>query len=292
MAPARLALLETPLFSHQGRPMTTSLQSLIEPLVTLCREAGGAIEAVGEHDLETQRKADDSPVTAADLAAHRVLVQGLPSIGKRDWPILSEESASIAWHERRRWSTYWLIDPLDGTKEFIRGSDEYTVNVALIDRNRAVLGVIEKPGSGEVWVGEPDSGAWYQSCAGGAWKVLQVQPSEPLRLVVSRFHRGKSTRRLIESLTDVEVEELGSSLKCCRIAEGRADLYPRFGPTSEWDTAAAQAILEGAGGHLLDCESWTPLRYNTKDSLLNPSFAACASLKGVWRDFWQEAETP
>lgn len=269
--------------------MTTSLQSLIAPLVALCREAGAAIEAIGEHALETRHKADDSPVTAADLAAHRVLVRGLPSIGDHTWPILSEESASISWSERRHWSTYWLIDPLDGTKEYIRGSDQYTVNVALIDRNRAVLGVILKPGSGEVWAGLPDSGAWYQARVDGTWQVLHVRPASPLRLVVSRFHRGESTRRLIESLGDIEVEELGSSLKCCRVAEGRADLYPRFGPTSEWDTAAAQAILEGAGGHLVDCESWEPLRYNKTDSLLNPAFVACASLEGRWREFWRSA---
>lgn len=273
--------------THEGRLMTTSLQSLIDPLVDVCREAGAAIQAVGQHALNTRQKADDSPVTAADLAAHRVLESGLRSIGGLELPILSEESASIAWEDRRHWSTYWLVDPLDGTKEFIRGSDQYTVNVALIDRNRAVLGIIEKPGSGEVWVGRPGSGAWYQASAGAPWQDLQVRSASPLRLVVSRFHRGKRTRGLIESLGDVEVEELGSSLKCCRIAEGGADLYPRFGPTSEWDTAAAQAIVEGAGGHVVDCESWTPLRYNTKDSLLNPSFVACAALQGPWREFWR-----
>lgn len=266
--------------------MTTSLHSLIAPLVALSREAGAAIEAIGRDAIDTQRKADDSPVTAADLAAHQIIVQGLPSIGSRDWPILSEESASIPWSERRNWSTYWLVDPLDGTKEFIRGSDQYTVNIALIDQNQPVLGVVEKPRTGEVWIGEPARGAWYQSGFDGPWQALQVRDSLPLRLVVSRFHRGASTRRLIESLPDVEVEELGSSLKCCRVAEGLADLYPRFGPTSEWDTAAAQAVVEGAGGHLVDCEAWEPLRYNTHESLLNPAFVACASLDGSWRHFW------
>ncbi|OHZ04562.1 3'(2'),5'-bisphosphate nucleotidase CysQ [Salinicola sp. MIT1003] len=266
--------------------MTTSLHSLIAPLVALSRKAGEAIEAIGRDAFDTQRKADDSPVTAADLAAHQVIVRELPSIGCRDWPILSEESASIPWSERRNWSTYWLVDPLDGTKEFIRGSDQYTVNIALVDQNRPVLGVVEKPRTGEVWIGEPTRGAWYQADFDEPWQALQVRDSLPLRLVVSRFHRGASTRRLIESLPDVEVEELGSSLKCCRVAEGLADLYPRFGPTSEWDTAAAQAVVEGAGGHLVDCEAWKPLRYNTQDSLLNPAFVACASLDGAWRPFW------
>ncbi|MAM58893.1 MAG: 3'(2'),5'-bisphosphate nucleotidase [Salinicola sp.] len=268
--------------------MNLPLQSLIAPLVALSREAGAAIEAVGHGALDTQQKADDSPVTAADLAAHQVLVEGLSSMGSRDWPVLSEESASIPWSERRQWSTYWLVDPLDGTKEFIRGSDQYTVNVALIDRNLPVLGVVEKPRTGEVWVGQPARGAWYQSRDGGVWEALKVRSHAPLRVVVSRFHRGATTRRLLESLGNVEVEELGSSLKCCRVAEGLADLYPRFGPTSEWDTAAAQAVLEGAGGHLVDCESWKALRYNTGDSLLNPAFVACASLSGAWRDAWTD----
>jgi len=281
------------IFLAKSRLMTISLQPLIAPMIApviapvveLSRKAGMAIEAIGKGAANTRYKTDDSPVTSADMAAHRVIVQGLSSIGNRDWPILSEESAAISWSERREWVTYWLIDPLDGTKEFIRGSDQYTVNIALISDHRPVLGVIEKPRTGEVWVGEPGRGAWYHS-GQGAWQPLAVRPSTPLRLVVSRFHRGDSTRRLLESLPGVEVEELGSSLKCCRVAEGRADLYPRFGPTSEWDTAAAQAILEAAGGHLVDCESWKPLQYNTGDGLLNPAFVACASLNGIWRDFW------
>ncbi|WP_110647621.1 3'(2'),5'-bisphosphate nucleotidase CysQ [Salinicola peritrichatus] len=267
--------------------MTVAMETLLTDLVALCREAGEAIIEVSAGRLDTRQKSDDSPVTAADLAAHHVLMKGLPDIGDAQWPILSEESAAIPWSQRRSWSTYWLVDPLDGTKEFIRGSDQYTVNVALIDRQLPVLGVIEKPRSGEVWVGQPGRGAWYQASAGAPWQALAVSQSDPLRLVVSRFHRGPRTQRLIDALPGAQVEQLGSSLKCCRIAEGRADLYPRFGPTSEWDTAAAQAIVEGAGGALVDIHHWQPLRYNTREELLNPPFVACASLNGSWRQAWE-----
>lgn len=266
--------------------MTMSLDTLIDPLVSLARKTGEAIEAVSRNALDTRQKADDSPVTAADLAAHRILANGLPGIGDGDWPILSEESASIPWSERQGWTVYWLVDPMDGTKEFLRGSDQYTVNIALIRDRRPILGVIEKPRSGEVWVGWPGRGAWYQHSPSADWQRLRVRESRPLRITVSRFHRGERTRHLIESLPHVEVEELGSSLKCCRVAEGRADLYPRFGPTSEWDTGAAQAIVEGAGGMMVDSETWQPLTYNRHDSLLNPPFVACASLDGAWRQYW------
>ncbi|WP_251978025.1 3'(2'),5'-bisphosphate nucleotidase CysQ [Salinicola avicenniae] len=262
--------------------MTPSWEALVAPLVALCREAGDAIEAARRGGVETRWKADESPVTAADLAAHRVLIQGLPALGEA-WPILSEESAAIPWETRHRWTTYWLVDPLDGTKEFLRGSDEYTVNVALVHRQRSILGVIVKAATAEVWVGEPERGAWYQASAGADWRALRVRAATPPRLVVSRFHRGRHTQALIEALDGASVEPLGSSLKCCRIAAGEADLYPRFGPTSEWDTAAAQAVLEGAGGSLVDMRTWRPLRYNTRETLLNPPFVACASLSAEWR---------
>lgn len=267
--------------------MTASIGTLLTELAALCRKAGEAIMAVHEGQLETRQKLDDSPVTAADLAAHHVLMRGLPNIGEAEWPILSEESASIPWPQRQAWSTYWLVDPLDGTKEFIRGSDQYTVNVALVDRHMPVLGVIEKPRSGEIWAGWPGHGAWYQASVDAPWQTLSVAQTDPPRLVVSRFHRGARTQRLIDALPGAQVEQLGSSLKCCRVAEGRADLYPRFGPTSEWDTAAAQAIVEGAGGALVDIHRWQPLRYNTREDLLNPAFVACASLNGRWRQAWE-----
>ncbi|GHB09787.1 3'(2'),5'-bisphosphate nucleotidase CysQ [Salinicola rhizosphaerae] len=271
--------------------MSFSLDSLCEPLTILARDAGDEIESISRQALETRQKSDDSPVTAADLAAHRCLVEGLPGIGKAEWPVLSEESASVPWAIRSGWETYWLVDPLDGTKEFLRGSDQYTVNIALIHRHRAVVGVIGKPRTGEIWYGQSGLGSWYQRGPQTPWQRLQVADRRPPRLVVSRFHRGEKTRQLIAAIPDVEVEELGSSLKCCRIAEGLADLYPRFGPTCEWDTAAAQAIVEGAGGALVRGDDWKPLEYNRGESLLNPPFVACASLDGAWRAGWDALDS-
>ncbi|MCE3025582.1 3'(2'),5'-bisphosphate nucleotidase CysQ [Salinicola sp. DM10] len=269
--------------------MSASLYPSFDALASLCRRAGEAILSVAAGGLETRFKSDASPVTDADLAAHQVLMAALPTLGDARLPVLSEEAAATPWETRRRWSRYWLIDPLDGTKEFIRGSDEYSVNVALIRDQRPVLGVIAKPGSGEVWAGGAESGAWYQPAAGAAWIRLGVESCTPPRVMVSRHHCDAHTRAFIARLPGARVEALGSSLKCCRIAAGEADLYPRFGPTSEWDTAAAQAILEGAGGALVDPRDWQPLRYNTKASLLNPDFVACADPQGDWRAAWQAA---
>ncbi|WP_110665065.1 3'(2'),5'-bisphosphate nucleotidase CysQ [Salinicola halophilus] len=260
-------------------------------IVALCRQAGAAIEEIARSQMATQLKADDSPVTAADIAAHTCLAEGLARLGGQSWPVLSEESASVPWLTRSQWSTYWLIDPLDGTKEYIRGSDEYSVNVALIHRHRPVLGVVEKPRSQEVWLGRPDEGAWYQAAPDAGWAPIRVAAEQPTRVVVSRFHRGARTQHLIDAIPGARVMTLGSSLKCCLIADGRADLYPRFGPTSEWDTAAAQAVLEGAGGALVDSHDWAPLRYNAKASLLNPGFVACARLDGAWREAWKASRT-
>ncbi|WP_223160999.1 3'(2'),5'-bisphosphate nucleotidase CysQ [Salinicola aestuarinus] len=271
---------------HQDEVIAASLGSLSSAVVALCRQAGDAIEEVAHSQLRTQIKDDDSPVTTADFAAHSCLVEGLTRLGVPGWPVLSEESASVPWQTRRQWSTYWLIDPLDGTKEYLRGSDEYSVNVALIHDHRPILGVVEKPRTREVWLGRPSEGAWHQAAPGANWSPLSVAPAEPPRVVVSRFHRGAKAQRLIDAIPGVRVTTLGSSLKCCLIAGGRADLYPRFGPTSEWDTAAAQAVLEGAGGSLVETHDWSPLRYNTKASLLNPGFVACASLEGAWRKAW------
>lgn len=274
--------------NNSSVPLSTALNPLVPKLTALCRQAGEAIEATRRAGARTRYKEDDSPVTQADLAAHEILSKGLARIGEASWQVLSEESPSIPWQERYAWSTYWLVDPLDGTKEYLRGSDEYSVNVSLIHDHRSVLGVVEKPRTGEVWVGIPGRGAWYQSTPEEEWRCIQVAPSHPPRFVISRFHRGDRTQRLIDATPGARVETLGSSLKCCLIADGRADVYPRFGPTSEWDTAAAQAVLEGAGGALVDIERWAPLRYNTREGLLNPAFVACASLDGSWRTDWPE----
>jgi 3'(2'), 5'-bisphosphate nucleotidase len=226
--------------------------------------------------LDISRKADDSPLTAADLAAHRLIAAELAALTP-DIPLLSEESAEIPYAERSRWSRFWLVDPLDGTKEFLARNGEFTVNIALIDAHRAVLGVVHVPAQDVDYWGLASGGAWRAQSADDAGTPIGVaaQLARPLRVVGSRSHRDDALDAVLARLGPHELVTLGSSLKFCLLAEGRADLYPRFGPTSEWDTAAAQAVLQGAGGAVLRLDG-TALEYNRKVSLLNPPFVALA----------------
>ncbi|GAB2799958.1 3'(2'),5'-bisphosphate nucleotidase CysQ [Halomonas shantousis] len=255
--------------------------ALMDEVIGLCRKAGKAILAVSRDRLDTHQKADESPVTAADLAANEVLVRGLERLTP-GIPILSEEQAETAWEERRGWACYWLVDPLDGTREFLGHSGEYTVNVALIEGHVPVLGGVHAPAQGVSWSGVVKLGAWRHE-EDGARQPISVKPRSPLRIVASRSHLNAETKAFIERYPDAVVAHAGSSLKLCRIAEGSADLYPRFGPTSEWDIAAAQAVLEAAGGQVLEAMGLQPLRYNLSPSLRNPDFIACAEAFGGWR---------
>ncbi len=255
-----------------------NLLALRDELLTLAREAGAAILQIYQQDFAVQQKADESPLTAADLAAHRCLSAGLPDL--LDVPVLSEE-AEVAWEARRHWSRYWLVDPLDGTREFVNRNDEFTVNVALIEHHRPVLGLVLQPVGGRAWAGIPGQGAW--SCeAAGAWQPVGVAPVAAVpRIATSRSHANDRTRRWLACIGSHMAVPLGSSLKFCLLAEGRIDCYPRLGPTSEWDTAAAQAVVEAAGGQVLDWQG-RPLRYNERPSLLNPEFLVCAGDPVRW----------
>jgi 3'(2'), 5'-bisphosphate nucleotidase len=190
-----------------------------------------------------------------------------------DIPVLSEESASIDWATRRRWSRYWLVDPLDGTREFVKKNGEFTVNIALIDGDASVLGVVYAPALNYMVHGERGVGAFVRDGAEDVPLLTQQPAPTPLRVAASRSHLDARTAAALEKMGAVEKIGMGSSLKFCRIAEGRMDVYPRFGPTSEWDTAAAQCVLEAAGGAVLTLDG-NALRYNTKESLLNPDFIA------------------
>ena len=227
-------------------------------------------------------KADDSPVTAADLAADEILVAGLRGIV--DVPILSEESSLPSFAQRQEWQRYWLIDPLDGTKEFIDGSGEFTVNVALIENGRPVLGVVVVPVSGVVYSGIPGLGAFRN---GEPIAVQQLPVGQSPVIMISRRHespRGQRAMANLEQYFDgIQCLQVGSSLKFCLIAEGRAHCYPRLAPTCEWDTAAAQAILEAAGGQVLNINGEV-LGYNHKEELLNPFFVAVAGGDVPWLD--------
>lgn len=217
-------------------------------------------------------KGDGSPLTEADLAAHRYIVDKLPSIDPRI-PVVSEEDSESAVH-RKPEGRFWLVDPLDGTKEFISRRDEFTVNIALIEEGRPVLGVVYAPALDLMYCGAVGEGAWKTKA--GHTEAIRVndRTEVPVRVVASRSHLNAETGRLIESLGECELVQVGSSLKFCLVAEGSADIYPRLGPTCEWDTAAAQAVVEAAGGAVTMLDG-TPLRYGKPD-LLNPHFIAAS----------------
>ena len=222
-----------------------------------------------------QHKADASPLTEADLSAHRVIVQQLAALGTQI-PIVSEEDE--ASHARRvPVGAFWIIDPLDGTKEFIARNGQFTVNIALVRDGAPVLGVVYAPVLDEMFWNVPEQGAWVRR-AGATHRVHVAtkadRADQPVRVLASRSHMTPETETFIRSLGAHEVVQAGSSLKFCRIAEGAADCYPRLGPTCEWDTAAAQAVLEAAGGHVQSLDG-VRLGYGKSD-VLNPSFVASA----------------
>lgn len=246
-------------------------------VLALVRRAGEAILPYWRTGVAVTEKADASPVTTADLAAHRVLAEGLAALDPAV-PVLSEEDADIPLATRAGWRRWWLVDPLDGTKEFIAGSEEYTVNVALVEAGRVVFGVVGIPADGRCYYGGAGLGAWRVE-GGAAPRAIQVRhaPEGPFTVVASRRHGSPAQARLLAGLDarfgGLRLANIGSSLKFCLLAEGEADCYPRLAPTSQWDTAAAQGVLEGAGGEVLDSRG-EPLAYPPRDSFLNPSFLA------------------
>jgi 3'(2'), 5'-bisphosphate nucleotidase len=257
--------------------MTNSLdlQSLCDSCVTIAREAGGKILEIYESEFDVEHKDDQSPLTNADMASHHTIVDALSSLTP-EIPILSEESAKLPFEERSQWSTYWLVDPLDGTREFIKRNGEFTVNIALIHNHRSILGVIHVPVLDIDYFAYAGGGAFKSEQAGAA-QPIGVKKPEADRITVagSRSHGSEEMQKYMENLAasynEVDMLSMGSSLKFCLVAEGMADLYPRLGLTSEWDTAAAQCIVEQAGGHVTKTDM-SVLEYNTKDSLLNPFF--------------------
>ena len=258
--------------------------TLLPDLEALSIAAGERILEVYRTDFTVTRKQDHSPLTKADMAAHDAIVAGLARITP-DIPVLSEESARVPFATRAGWGVYWLVDPLDGTREFIKRNDEFTVNIALIEEGRPVLGVVHAPVSGACYIGARGAGCVKRERAGGRREIrVRALPAGAVIVAASRSHRGDSLNAFLQRLErqrSYEVLGMGSSLKSCLVAEGRADIYPRFGPTSEWDTAAAQAVVEAAGGALVSLDM-RPLRYNTGASLLNPSFMAIADMSFDW----------
>ncbi|UTA48078.1 3'(2'),5'-bisphosphate nucleotidase CysQ [Simiduia sp. 21SJ11W-1] len=267
--------------------------TLLAALIPLIKHAGEAILAVynAPETPEVSHKQDKSPLTQADLAAHHILVEGLQPL-LPEVPVLSEESRLPDYELRGGWHRYWLIDPLDGTKEFVNRNGEFTVNIALIDEGVPVLGLVYVPVKGVLYFGGHGIGAHKDTGQGpNAIKARTVKSAleagESIALVASRNHGAEAVQKLMQRLEadtgkPVLTRNMGSSLKLCLVAEGLADLYPRLAPTSEWDTAAAQAIVEAAGGVVVD-EDFKVLRYNQKADILNPFFYVIGDTKYPWQ---------
>lgn len=248
---------------------------LLEETLILARKAGQAIMGIYEKDFNVEYKADESPVTDADLAAHKLIVAGLQQLTP-DIPILSEENADISWDVRQTWKSYWLVDPIDGTKEFIKKNGEFTVNIALIENGKPVLAVVDAPALGVSYLASDAIGAFKDTGDERIELKVTTKPNKGLiRVVGSRSHPSPDLAEFVKRFDEVEMVSKGSSLKLCLVAEGSADIYPRLGPTCEWDTGAGHAIAEIAGAKVTQLDG-SPLIYNTKDEYLNPYFIVSA----------------
>lgn len=271
-------------------------RALLTAVLQVAESAGREIMAIyaNTSSWDTVTKADESPLTAADIAAHQRIVSELALLDEpwADLPVLSEESSPEELAARRDWFACWLVDPLDGTKEFIARNGEFSVNIALIVDQEAVLGVVHGPASGISYVAAKGLGSFRVDASG--WQSiysanLPAVGERPILLTVSRRHGLKQLAQFQRAVSSafgaVHSVPAGSAFKICAVAEGLADAYPRFGPTSEWDTAAAQVVLEVAGGQLVD-QQGRPFRYNCRDTLLNASFMAVGSEPQCWLKYW------
>lgn len=248
--------------------------SILPEVIKIADEASEKVLRIYQSDFKVNYKEDESPITAADLASHDIIVKGLRKIS-RDIPVLSEEGAQIAWDDRKQWRRFWLVDPIDGTKEFTQRTGEFTVNIALIEDGEPVMGVVTAPALKEAFWGIKGEGANKRDRTGRVHRIRVAEPPATRRVVASKNHMNDETRNFIKALGPHRTVQAGSSLKFCRIAEGHADIYPRMGPTSEWDTGAAHAVLLAAGGNVLTLDG-DPLQYG-KENVLNPHFIAAGN---------------
>ncbi|MEZ7818393.1 MAG: 3'(2'), 5'-bisphosphate nucleotidase [Candidatus Azotimanducaceae bacterium] len=265
------------------------LKEITGQLIDIVAAAGSVILEVYETNFDVQTKSDDSPLTVADLSAHKVIDAGLQELTP-DIPIISEESVPPSYAVRSQWTRYWLVDPLDGTKEFVNRNGEFTVNIALIEGDTPIFGIVGVPFQGKIYVGNARKGEAYLLHEGVRTDLkphLREAAEESLTIVASRNHGGDRLEAYLGELDNLFADctrtPVGSSLKLCVLAENKADIYPRLGLTSEWDIGAAQAVLYAAGGGVFT-EDGQPLRYNTKESLLNPEFLAVADREFPWLD--------
>ena len=269
--------------------MINEYHQLQADVMAIAKEAGDVIMKIYSTDFSFEMKSDNSPLTQADIAAHDIIVTKLRQLTPHI-PVLSEESTESDIDSRLSWQIYWLIDPLDGTREFLKRNGEFTVNIALIDQHQAAMGVVYAPVTGLMYYASRGHGAYKQEGNLPAQRI-HVKPLNLAQITVagSRSHSDEQFQRFlhgVETATHAKPEliSLGSSLKICLVAEGMADVYPRLGPTYEWDTAAGHCVLQEAGGDIVDMDA-TPLSYNTKSSLLNPHFFATAEKSQQWAAF-------
>lgn len=269
--------------------MDTNTPEILEELIDIARQASKQILEVYETEFEVKDKDDKSPLTAADMASHNAIIAGLEKLTP-NIPILSEESAAVPFSQRQQWQKYWLIDPLDGTREFIKRNGEFTVNIALIENNEAVLGVVHIPVSDSCYYASRGNGAYKLEKDGSVSRIsCRKTDTGALAVAGSRSHGSEEQQKFMAAVGDeAEIVAIGSSLKICLVAEGRVDIYPRFGPTSEWDTAAAHAVVSEAGGKLTTTDL-VPLQYNRKESILNPHFLVIADPGFDWSPYLDKA---
>ena len=260
-----------------------------ERLITLARDASSAILDIYETDFYVETKTDSSPLTLADTAAHKIIVKGLRELTP-DIPIISEEAVLPEFSERSKWPMYWLVDPLDGTKEFVNRNGEFTVNIALIAENVPLVGVVCVPVQDRTYIGNTSTMDARVYGAAGERQVKSRRFSEKptdIKVVASRSHVSNELRAYLKSIDEifsgVEMISMGSSLKLCALADAEADIYPRLGPTSEWDIAAAHAVLVAAGGQIYVSDG-SPLTYNMKEDILNPNFIAVGDSNFSWAE--------
>ena len=265
-----------------------NLEQLCLECVVIARDAGKAILDIYEAGFDIEEKEDKSPITDADMASHHLIMERLGTLTP-GIPILSEESPKQPFEERAGWETYWLVDPLDGTREFIKRNGEFTVNIALIHQHRSVIGVINVPVLNVDYYGWQDGGSFKaeNGAEANSISVKKINPGEKLTVVGSRSHGSVMLQQYMAKLGDVDILRMGSSLKFCLVAEGRADLYPRLSLTSEWDSAAAHCIVEQAGGFITKTDM-SPLEYNTKDSLTNPFFFVFGDESRDWSQYLEQ----
>lgn len=260
--------------------MRAQLPTLLPPLCTLARRTSDAIMAIYQGQFQVTEKADSSPLTAADMAAHRMLLAGLEAI-LPGVPVISEEAPAPPLAERQHWPCLWLVDPLDGTKGFVRRNGEFCINIALIENHVPVLGLIMAPVSGMLYYAHRGGGAHRQDPQGHVQAIHTRRPCPPRPMVAGSRHPGERLRGVLARLGEHDYVGKQSALKSCLVAEGQVDLHVRFGHTGEWDTAAAQILVEEAGGALTD-HRMLQLRYNTRETLINPEFLVFGDPEHDW----------